>query len=759
VHRITELVRSLTRRWIDAGWPPSNWRELGPAVRSDRRAVVHAYTSLAGDQRTLLHVFGCLLLVGLVLGAYWSGSDAHVVKFAMPSVIWPTQNPAPGYNMIWHGELMNLENIYFFTQTEALQGVQLHHTALFTDRRIFYAFLALPFRPFLNDFAMFQMVNAILFAASGTVLFAFVMRLFESRLSAIFAVFLFVFSLPAAVTIGSFSSHIASMFFTFLWAFLMLRYVTGQRDLSLLEAIGYSSVLGMWALSYGSWIAGLGIFVCLLTLRRQFLLIPIPAIVGFGVGMGQMSVMELAGYGTSSDMVQSNIVTSLQYHYDKLMVLDPAYFEAIRAFAVDTMLVDNPLIIALGLVSLLIVRLPVHVKLFLLFFVVSIPAVLFVYQPAGFIRGYAIPGVVIIPLAIAGHVLARLAVHARNGGPALMSVSVGVIGLVLVSQVAWSNAARFSVLLPTVSYYSGINNTCQPTTFASTQYLNMVGDSRDLPTVFGGTRPLSDALPVAPDTGRVPAAVELTSLTEWVRSWFDLKPRAFLVQSIILVLIVGVAIGLFPYMRNRKRAAVAVLIAFVILFVPMRHRALDFQSRVSIWGGERLTQTDQLQGRVQLSDQFLTELAAAAPEYPRLHLSFNHTGRGANCMTLEALGQRVPTPAPWSWGDPHTSTVVELPTLTAVDLLRQSDGVLTIAAAMDREGCEGEIVGFGGWQKADLSGGRQAWIVDDAGERRQLQRFPNIEFRLVRDSRVPSPGDGPFAELAEGLSCYGVIGL
>jgi len=726
---------------------------------SDARSVVHAYTSLATDQRTLLHVFGCLLLVGLVLGAYWSGSDAHVVKFAMPSAIWPTQNPAPGYNMIWHGELMNLENIYFFTQTEALQGVQLHHTALFTDRRIFYAFLALPFRPFLSDFAMFQMVNAILFAASGTVLFAFVMRLFESRLSATFAVILFVFSLPAAVTIGSFSSHIASLFFTFLWAFLMLRYVMGQRDISLLEAVGYSSVLGMWALSYGSWVAGLGIFVCLLALRRQFFLIPIPVIVGFGVGMGQMSIMELAGYGTSSDMVQSNIVTSLQYHYEKLMVLDPAYFEAIWAFSVDALLVDNPLIIAFGLVSLLIVRLPLRIRLFLLFFVVSIPAVLFVYQPAGFIRGYAIPGVVIIPLAVAGHVLALLAGRARRGGPALVGLSVGVIGIILVSQIAWSNAARFSVLLPTVSYYSGINNTCQPTTFAATQYLNMAGNARDLPTVFGGTRPLSDALPARSDSGRVPAAVELTSLSEWANSWFDLKPRAFLVQSIILVLIAGAALGLFPYFRNRKRAALAVLIAFVVLFVPMRHRALDFQSRVSIWGGERLTQTDQLQGNVRLSDQFLAELVAAASEYPLLHFSFNHTGRGANCMTFEAMGQRVPTPAPWSWGDPHTSTVVEMPTLAAVEFMRQSDGVLSFAAAMDRDGCEGEIVGFGGWQKADQDGGRQAWILDEAGEKRNLQRFPNVEIRLVRDSRVPSPGDGPFAELAERLSCYGVIGL
>ncbi len=661
--------------------------------------------------------------------------------------------------MIWHGELMNLENIYFFTQTEALQGVHLHHTALFTDRRIFYAFLALPFRPFVDDFVMFQMVNATLFAASGTVLFAFAMRLFESRLSAIFAVVLFVFSLPAAVTIGSFSSHIASMFFTFLWAFLMLRYVMSQRDISLLEAVGYSSILGMWALSYGSWVAGLGIFVCLLALRRQFFLIPIPAIVGFGVGMGQMSIMEWAGYGTSSDMVQSNIATSLQYHFDKLMVLDPAYFEAVWAFTIDTLLVDNPLLIAFGLAGLLIVRMPMRARLFLLFFVVSVPAVLFIYQPAGFIRGYAIPGVVIVPLVIAGHMLAQLAMRARAGGPVLMSVAAGAIGVLLVSQIAWSNAARFSVLLPTVSYYSGINNTCQPTTFAQTQYLNMVGSSHDLPTVFGGTRPLSDALPAAPGGDRVPAAVELTSVVEWVRSWFDLKPRALLVQSIILVLIAGAALGLFPYLRNRKRAALAVLIAFVVLFVPMRHRALDFQSRVSIWGGERLTETDRLEGQITLSDQFLTDLAAAAPEYPVLHLNFNHTGRGANCMVFEAMGQRVSTPPPWSWGDPHTSTVVEMSTQSAVALLRQSGGMLSFSAAMERAGCEDDIVGFGGWQKTDQVDGRQAWVIDEAGERRELQRFPNIEVRLVRDSRVPSPGDGPFAELAERLSCYGVIGL
>ena len=318
--------------------------------------VLSSLRTASPDVKFALVVIVAVALFGTLLSAYTTGSNAPVARFAMPSILWRTDNPAPGYNVIWQGDFMNIENLHAFTQSEALQGIHKHHQSLFTDKRIFYAFMALPFQSVLGDFYSFRLLNVLLFCATAVILYLFTWRLYGDRLSAVLTAILYTLSMPATATIGSYSAHIGSVFFFCLWAFLMLRLVDEEEPPDTTTVIGLSCVLGLWSLTYGTWTAGALIFAGLLASKRLYFKALIPLAVGVAAGRAQFAVMSAAGFGSAQDAEIQILSTALGWHLKGLASLDTGYFISILEFAFDILFVDNPLIVVLGLIGLVSLR-------------------------------------------------------------------------------------------------------------------------------------------------------------------------------------------------------------------------------------------------------------------------------------------------------------------------------------------------------------------------------------------------------------------
>lgn len=744
--------------------PPPRSKRQGPrdttvgtiSVLTLKRAWQRALSQpIRDDSSHALCVFSVLIPIGIVLVSIWTGTDSHVARFAMPSMLWASENPVPGYNMIWNGEFINLESIYFFTQSEALQGLKYHHTAGFTDRRIFYAFLGLPFRPFLSDQGMFQAVNVLLFAATGTCLYLFSARLFQHGLSAILALVLYVLSMPVAATIGSYSAHIGAMFFTYLWAYLMLRYLVDEEHIETRRIVGLSCILGLWALTYGSWMAGLGILVALLIWRRRLLHAAIPIFVGFAAGKAQIWVMELAGFGTIQDMVQTNLTVSLNFHIESFLNHRQEYLLSALNFLYDVIFVDNPVVFLLGAVSLLFLKVRAKPLLWLL---LAVPILaLFVYQPVGAIRGYAIPGITIVTLVLAGRLLAKpFDILSR---PELRYAVAVLVGCVFISQAAWSNAARLGAQLPTVTYFSGPTHSCAPLTFTPTQYLNVAGEPNDVPRLFGGTTSLEEFVGPSQDRPRVVHRAEIQSIGRWFKSWVTSKPRALIVQAPIWILILGI-VWCFLGPPTRRSASLFLLLAMIALvFLPMRHRVLDFSDRIDVWGGAPLKKGDRIEGALTFSPEFIAALSSFQAKQSNVQIFVQHTGLGGNCLTFHVLGRSAKPDAPWSWGDPHAGTFVEIPIQELVRKLNTNDRQMQFAISYDRDICSTASANVGTWQQNGPDRGRTAHIVRSDGKIEELDRFPSVEVRVFRPDQRPKKGFGPFAELTEKLRCVAAVGF
>jgi hypothetical protein len=701
--------------------------------------------------RPLLALGLCLLLYAVALNAFTSGGAAHVARFAMPSLLWATDNPSIGYNVLWHGDFLNIENLFAFTQVEALQGIKRHHAGGWTDQRIFYAFTSLVFQPLLGDILAFRLTNIVLFTGSAVLIFLIARDISGRKEGGLAGALLFAVSMPAAATMGSYSAHIGSMFFACLWLWLMLRVLGQPGSLRPRSVLGLSGVLGLWALTYGSWVVGLGTLVVILMVQRRWLLIPIPVLIGFAAGKAQIFAMEWAGFGSVPDGQIAVLKLAWTTHWAGISALDTAYVWSIAKFFFDLLFIDNPAIIILGLVALFCYR----GRAVLLFWAMAALPVglLFIYQPPdSYIRGYAVPGLAAVIYPLIGYWFARAfeAMRERRAARiALMSLVVVLAGTSLV----WANLFRAGVTLPTVAYFSGASNLCHPLTLAPTSYLDATGSPGVTPRIFGGTAPLSDFVEMRPGA-TPPDASQVTGPVSWAKSWLVAKPMALKVQSVILLLIACALFGLL-----RARIAMLALVAILIaVFVPMRHRVADYTAMFSAWNYKALKTNDRIDASMQLTTAFVERLKASAAPDATAQIYINHIGRGGLCMRMSALGKTETSQPPWPWGDPRAATTVSMPLGVMIERLAAAGNRLDVSFGPQGEACQKDVVTVGGWRRTGPAHGRSARMTTADAGTTELDRFPTIEIRVERTGSSSPVGFGPYTELRRRLACVATIG-
>jgi hypothetical protein len=512
-----------------------------------------------------------------------------------------------------------------------------------------------------------------------------------------------------------------------------------------------SAVLGLWALTYGSWVVGLALFLGLLALRRQWLYLPVPILFGFAAGRLQQLAMWLAGFGMVPDGQVAVLKIAITSHLSGLVNLNPAYLLSIGKFFLDFLFVDNPLILITALVGLLFYR---GKAALILWAMLAVPlALLFIYQPPdSYIHGYAIPGVSAVLFPILGYWFAKAIDASRGNGLARVFVVV-FAACVMLAQAAWSNAFRYGVALPTVAYFSGASNLCQPLTLQPTLYLDATGNPGRVPALFGGNAQLAEFTELK--TGVTPPSrVEVVGIGSWVLSWIKAKPGALAVQSVILALI---ALILFSFLKYRPAKFVMIAI-LAVLFLPMRHRATDYQSVTHIWDYKQLQYGDRIDASMQLSPEFVSRLAAAAPPESTAQIYVNNIRRGGACLHLEALGETADAQPPWPWGDPRSATMISLPLPTMLARIAGANNRLDITLRYDGQTCGDQAAGIGGWRRVGPEYGRTARLTGTAGTQ-ELDRFPAFEIRVLRPDSWTPVGFGPYSELRRRLPCVSVVGF
>lgn len=702
--------------------------------------------------RPILALGLCLLAYALALNLLLSGGAAHVARFAMPSLLWATDNPSLGYNVIWQGDFINIENLFAFTQAEALQGIVRHHSGGWTDQRIFYSFMSLPFHPIVGDMVALRLTNILLFCASAMLIFLSAREISGCNAAGFAASVLFAASMPAAATMGSFSAHGGSLFFACLWTWAMLHLLARPEGLRPRIVLGLSALLGLWALTYGSWVVGLASLLVFLAFQRRWLLMPIPILIGFAAGRAQILAMEWAGFGSVPDGQIAVLKLALTTHWAGLSALDPDYFWSIGKFLIDLLFLDNPVVVALGILALVTYR----GRGALLFWAMALLPVglLFIYQPPdGYIRGYAVPGLAAAVFPLIGHWFARGFLALRQGSPARIALVVGVCGLAL-SSVVWANLFRLGVTLPTVAYFSGVTNLCQPLSIERTTYLDATGNPDHTPRLFGGTAPLRDFVEMRPGA-TPPDASQVIGLASWARSWVTAKPVAIKVQSVMLLLI---GVLLFAFLKARH-AALVMLALLVALFLPMRHRVADYTTLFSPWNYKAMSANDRIDATMQLSPGFIERLEASAPPDATAQIYVNHIGRGGLCMRMTALGKSEGSQPRWPWGDPRAATTVSMPLAEMIERLKVAGNRLDVSLGLEGEACGKDTVTIGGWRKVGEGTARSATMTLADGTPVPLDRFPAIEIRVERPSSRSPIGFGPYTELRKRLPCVSLVGF
>ena len=708
-----------------------SWTDIIVWPRNKCRILLQGFRRLSWTHIILWLLIG---VISLSTAVYYQGSNSPWVKFGVPFNNMYFNNPIYGYNIVYNGDFHHKENLYPFRQMDMLKGYEVF-SPIFTDKRIFYAFVGNILTLFFSSYYALLFLNFILFFLSAVLLYRFTEALFECKYKSFLASFLLSISIMGVTHLGDTSPHIMAVFFYYLWALLLLKIINRDQTISIKENMGLLAILCLWSLTYPGSFYGLIIYMLVLIKQRKYIYLVLPILVFYIVPSLQIGIISslqsvsihggITQIANEPGMVETSLAQNMFYqHIQRLLTSPVIYLQDLLFALIDLLFIDNPIYVLISAVGIFFLSTRQRWYLSFLLFVPILASLFFFMQSAS--RGYMAAGATIVVFAVTAHFVVEWAKILQNklGAWAVVVLLMLILGL----QVSWAHASAFKVMLPAYAYAFGPSQTVD--TVNMPRFVRYTGNLDDTPKLVYGTGTVNKYLDVQTDAGKQPVfASERRDLLSGYRSgrtkflnnfrqtFIELLIGLYVQSLMVLLILIILFIFLKEPLRNYALALFSFLILATLLF--SSSTGLDKSSYINIDRTIALATGEALRGEIHLSEAFV-QLLKQTGEGHKVTLFLNYLGTDNSGFSIYNATSRDPG---------NDSKFINMDLEEFLSLLNEHNNV--VAFSIFAGETKGSAALISSWQKNRSAEGRHIEKVDATGNSEILEWFPNFEIRVV----------------------------
>ena len=711
-----------------------SWTDIIVWLRNKYRILLQSFRRLSWTHIILWLLIG---VISLSTALYYQGSNSPWIKFGVPFNNRYFNNPIYGYNIVYNGDFHHKENLYPFRQMDILKGYEVF-SPIFTDKRIFYAFVGNILTLLFSSYYALLFLNFILFFLSAVLLYRFTEALFECKYKSFLASVLFSLSIMGVTHLGDTSPHIMAIFFYYLWALLLLKILIRHRAISMEENIGLLAILSLWSLTYPGSFYGLVIYLLILVKQRKYLYLIPPILVFYLVPSLQIGIISslqsfhihggITQIANEPGMVEISLAQNMIYQHIQRLLTSPVVYLRDLLFAfTDFLFMDNPIYVLISAVGIIFLSTRQKWYLTFLLFIPILASLFFFMQSSS--RGYMAAGATIVVFAVTAHFVVEWAkIFRRKLGA--WSVVV-LLMLVLGSQVGWAHASAFKVMFPAYAYGFGPSQTVD--TVNMPRFVRYTGNLDDTPKLVYGTGTVNKYLDVQMDAGKQPVFAserrDLLSgfrsgrtnfLNNFLQTFIELLIGLYVQSLMVLLILIILLIFLKKSLRYYALALFSFLILATLLF--SSSTGLDKSSYINIDRTIALAAGEELRGEIYLSEAFVRLLKETGDGH-KVTLFLNYLGTDDSGFSVYNATSRDP-------GNGFKFINMDLEEF--LSLLYENNNVVAFSIFAGKT--KGSAALISSWQKNRSAEGRHVEKVDAAGDSELLVWYPNFEIRAVGGS-------------------------
>jgi hypothetical protein len=708
-----------------------SWTNIFEWLRNKWGKLLQGFCRLSWTYIILWLLIG---VISLSTALYYQGSNSPWIKFGVPFNNLYFNNPIYGYNIVYNGDFLHKENLYPFRQMDMLKGDEVF-SPIFTDKRIFYAFVGNILTLLFNSYYALLFLNFILFILSAVLLYRFTETLFKCKYKSFLASFLFSLSIMGVTHLGDTSPHIMAIFFYYLWALLLLKIIKRDQTISMRENIGLLAILCLWSLTYPGSFYGLIIYLLVLIKQRKYIYIILTTLLFYIVPSLQIGIISslqsisihggITQIANEPGMVETSLAQNMIYkHIQRLLTSPVIYLKDLLFAFIDLLFIDNPINVLISAVGIIFLKTRQKWYLSFLLFIPILTSLFFFMQSAS--RGYMAAGASIVVYAVTAHFVVEWAkILQRKLGT--WSIVV-LLMLVLGSQAAWAHASAFKVMFPAYAYGFGPSQTVDSVNMP--RFVRYTGNLNDLPRLVYGTETINKYLDVPPDVGKQPVfanerrdllsgyrAGRVKFLNNFRETYIELLIGLY-VQAIMVFLVLMI---LFIFIQKPLRNYALALFSFLILATLLfsSSTGLDKSSYINIDRTIALATGEELRGEIHLSEAFV-RLLKETGNGRKVTLFMNYLGTDNSGFSVYDISSRDPG---------NNSKFINIDLKQFLSILDSHNNI--IAFSIFAGNTKGSAALISSWQKNRSGEGRHVEKVDATGDSVILEWFPNLEIRIV----------------------------
>jgi hypothetical protein len=499
-----------------------------------------------------------------------------------------------GYSYFYDKIPMHTENFVFFWPASMFNG--LGAPLAFYSMRAIYPFLGAILHSLFGLVTSFAILNYGVWVAAAYFCYRFTRAVFQDRLAGIISSFFVLTGMGWIVHAADYSAHSLS-FMTYYLGILVIyesRVWCERRDLKTHLFLGI--FLAVASLVYNTALPL--IFGYALTALRKNSWKHVVLAVALAMTARPLwhLWMILIHEGKDFDPVEKAYFARALAAWKSLLPHPAAFLKRVGFHLKEFLSLDSPLVLGLGLLSILALRPLKNTYFFLVFMGLSLGAIVF-YRPATHAAiNYCIYGISLFwNCALAG-VLAK----AYRAAPKIRWLTVGGIGFLCLFNLFWATAYFWGYYLPLFSYTFGYAET-GPELYRNVQKVLSLTGLEPTPAFFGGLSNL------------VSAGFAVTH--EYLQV-FPKNPGRFLGSfflgmsaRVFIMVYLAALIWTSPLSRRWKKFGVTALILIVVgtlLVYKIRvHKELE---PFRCWNAYSIEAGEELTYKLEISEEFIRNL-------------------------------------------------------------------------------------------------------------------------------------------------------